>query len=168
MQHIWPADVDVAVRWCHHVTARKPAAYPRDTCRPDSPSAARGGGSYSVPLPPPRPFSLQHRHHPTPPPPPAAFIRTCVGTAAISSTRFQQSQTSTPQRGHATPPTIRRHHHTLPPKGFLSTPTHRPEQSTGFMYSSHANAFQVEPPPVQQPFRITRRPRSSGHERNNG
>merc|ERR1711939_144389 len=38
-----------------------------------------------------------------------------------------------------------------------------------FMYSSHVNAFQVEPPPEeQQPFRIARIPRCSGYERNNG
>ena len=37
-----------------------------------------------------------------------------------------------------------------------------------FMYPSHAHAFEVEPPPVQQSFRKTRRPRSSGHERNTG
>lgn len=38
-----------------------------------------------------------------------------------------------------------------------------------FMYSSHATALLLEPPPlVQQPFRIPRRPRRSGHEHNNG
>ena len=47
-------------------------------------------------------------------------------------------------------------------------PTQHPSvfQSAGFMYS-HSNAI-PDPPPVQQPFRIARKPRSSGHERNNG
>jgi len=53
----------------------------------------------------------------------------------------------------------------LPPTHALKEAVHSPE----FMYSSHAHAFALDPPPEQpQPFRITRRSRLSSHNSTNG
>ncbi|KXT10501.1 hypothetical protein AC579_4260 [Pseudocercospora musae] len=96
-----------------------------------------------------------HQHH------------TILRSAAINKlhTGQQQYPHSRPAGEHHPP-----HFFIIPARrGLYQHPHCTTDQRAGYMYSSHANAFLVEPPPLpQQPFRILRRPRSSGHERNNG
>nr|POE62245.1 hypothetical protein CFP56_70632 [Quercus suber] len=102
-------------------------------------------------------FQPTHPHTPT----------SCDQQRSIISLPSSKTTTSQTDRGvHILDPATQSTPHSHPHPE--TAPNRRSEQSTEFMYSSHAHASTVDPPPVQQPFRVLRRPRSSGHERNNG
>ncbi|KAM0701723.1 hypothetical protein Q7P35_010632 [Cladosporium inversicolor] len=90
--------------------------------------------------------------HPSLRDPPPPHSANCLQRRSNTTTRHPSHSYSVP-RGRPLPTHA------------LKEAVHSPE----FMYSSHAHAFALDPPPEQpQPFRITRRSRLSSHNSTNG
>ena len=96
--------------------------------------------------------SKRRRIHPPLRDPPPPHSANCLQRRSITTTPNPSHSYSVP-RGRPLPTHA------------LKEAVHSPE----FMYSSHAHAFALDPPPEQpQPFRITRRSRLSSHNSTNG